>query len=122
MANSIAFARNYTTAFDEMYQRASVSSCLNSPRRMARGAQRQGDHDPEDRGYGTRGLRAQCGIQDGLDHLRVRDEDVQLRLRRPPARRRACRAEGRHERDGRSAGDRGLALPVHHADAQGHVG
>ena len=36
MANSIAFARNYTAVIDEVYQRAAVSGCLNSPRRMAR--------------------------------------------------------------------------------------
>ena len=36
MANSIAYTRNYTTILDEVYQRAAVSACLNSPRRMAR--------------------------------------------------------------------------------------
>ena len=36
MANSIAFVRNYTSVIDEVYQRAAVSGCLNSPRRMAR--------------------------------------------------------------------------------------
>lgn len=36
MANSIAFTKNYTTILDEVYQRAAVSSCLNSPRRMVR--------------------------------------------------------------------------------------
>lgn len=36
MANSIAFVKNYTTILDEVYQRAAVSHCLNSPRRMAR--------------------------------------------------------------------------------------
>lgn len=36
MANSIAFVRNYTSVIDEVYQRATVSGCLNSPRRMAR--------------------------------------------------------------------------------------
>ena len=36
MANSIAFARNYTGILDEVYQRSAVSRCLNSPRRMAR--------------------------------------------------------------------------------------
>ncbi|NHM15263.1 hypothetical protein GMI69_01045 [Eggerthellaceae bacterium zg-887] len=34
--NSIAFARNYTSVIDEVYQRASVSGCLNSGRRMVR--------------------------------------------------------------------------------------
>lgn len=36
MANSIAFAQNYTGILDEVYQRASVSSCLNSGRKMVR--------------------------------------------------------------------------------------
>ncbi|WP_273446359.1 hypothetical protein [Thermophilibacter provencensis] len=35
MANSIASTKNYTTILDEVYQRAAVSACLNSPRRMA---------------------------------------------------------------------------------------
>lgn len=35
-SNSIAFARNYTSVIDEVYQRASVSGCLNSGRRMVR--------------------------------------------------------------------------------------
>lgn len=36
MANSIAFAKNYTSIIDEVYQRAGVSNCLNSGRRMVR--------------------------------------------------------------------------------------
>ena len=36
MANSIAYVKSYTSVLDEVYKRASVSSCLNSPRRMAR--------------------------------------------------------------------------------------
>ncbi len=36
MPNNIAFARNYTAVIDEVYQRASVSGCLNSGRRMVR--------------------------------------------------------------------------------------
>lgn len=36
MANSIAYVRNYTAALDEVYRRAACSTCLNSPRRMAR--------------------------------------------------------------------------------------
>lgn len=36
MANSIASAKNYTTILDEVYQRAAVSACLNSLRRMLR--------------------------------------------------------------------------------------
>lgn len=36
MANSIEFTRNYTAVIDEVYKRAAVSGCLNSPRRMAR--------------------------------------------------------------------------------------
>ena len=36
MANKIASAKNYTGILDEVYQRASVSSVLNSPRRMVR--------------------------------------------------------------------------------------
>ena len=34
--NNIAFARNYTSVIDEVYQRASVSGVLNSGRRMVR--------------------------------------------------------------------------------------
>ena len=36
MANSIAYVRNYTSILDEVYKRAACSTCLNSPRRMAR--------------------------------------------------------------------------------------
>ena len=36
MANSIAFAKNYTGILDEVYQRASVSACLNSGQNMVR--------------------------------------------------------------------------------------
>ena len=36
MANSIAYTKNYTTILDEVYQRASVSSVLNSGRKMVR--------------------------------------------------------------------------------------
>lgn len=35
-SNNIAFARNYTSVIDEVYQRASVSGCLDSGRRMVR--------------------------------------------------------------------------------------
>ncbi len=36
MPNSIEFTRNYTSVIDEVYKRAAVSTCLNSPQRMAR--------------------------------------------------------------------------------------
>ena len=36
MANSIAYVKNYTALLDEVYKRAACSTCLNSPRRMAR--------------------------------------------------------------------------------------
>lgn len=36
MPNSIAFTKNYTSIIDEVYQRAGVSNCLNSGRRMVR--------------------------------------------------------------------------------------
>ena len=36
MANSIAYAKNFTSILDEVYQRASVSGCLTSPRRMVK--------------------------------------------------------------------------------------
>ena len=36
MANSIAFAKNYTGIIDEVYQRAATSACLNSGRRIVR--------------------------------------------------------------------------------------
>lgn len=36
MANSIASTKNYTSLLDEVYKRAACSTCLNSPRRMAR--------------------------------------------------------------------------------------
>ncbi len=36
MANSIAYTKNYTSVLDEVYQREACSTCLNSPRRMAR--------------------------------------------------------------------------------------
>lgn len=36
MANSIASTKNYTSILDEVYKRAACSTCLSSPRRMAR--------------------------------------------------------------------------------------
>ena len=36
MANSIAYAKNFTGILDEVYQKASTSRCLNSPCRMVR--------------------------------------------------------------------------------------
>ena len=36
MANSITYVKNYTAVLDEVYKRAACSTCLNSPRRMAR--------------------------------------------------------------------------------------
>ena len=36
MPNNIEFAKRYTTIIDEVYQRSSVSGCLNSPRHMVR--------------------------------------------------------------------------------------
>ena len=36
MANTIESVKNYTSVLDEVYKRASVSACLDSPRRMAR--------------------------------------------------------------------------------------
>lgn len=36
MPNSIAYTRSYTSLLDEVYKRAACSTCLNSPRRMAR--------------------------------------------------------------------------------------
>lgn len=36
MANPIAYTKNYTAVLDEVYKRATCSTCLNSPRRMAR--------------------------------------------------------------------------------------
>lgn len=36
MANSIAFARNYTIIIDEVYQHSGVSNVLNSGRRVMR--------------------------------------------------------------------------------------
>ena len=36
MTNSIAYTKNYTAVLDEVYKRAACSTCLNSPRRMAR--------------------------------------------------------------------------------------
>ncbi len=40
MANSIAFAKNYTGIIDEVYKRASVSGCLTSSARMVRAGDR----------------------------------------------------------------------------------
>ena len=36
MPNSIAYTKNYTSILDEVYKRTACSTCLNSPRRMAR--------------------------------------------------------------------------------------
>lgn len=36
MANKIAYAKNYTAILDEVYQRETCSTVLNSPKRLAR--------------------------------------------------------------------------------------
>ena len=46
MPNSIAFAQNYTSVIDEVYQRASVSGVLNSGRRMVRAGDYYAVDDP----------------------------------------------------------------------------
>lgn len=38
MANSIAYVQHYTSILDRVYQRASVSGCLTSGRRMVQAA------------------------------------------------------------------------------------
>ncbi len=43
MANSIAFAKNYTVIIGEVHERTSVSGCLISGARMARAG--HGAHD-----------------------------------------------------------------------------
>jgi len=43
MPNNIAFARNYTSVIDEVYQRASVSGVLNSGRRIVRAGHNEKD-------------------------------------------------------------------------------
>ena len=87
MANSIEFAKNYTGILDEVYQRASVSRCLNSGRRMVHaGCNAKEILHPQDFRYGARGLHPQCGLQDGLNYLRVRDAQIWLRPGHPPVR------------------------------------
>ncbi len=43
MANSNAFAKNYTVTIDEVHKRASVSGCLTSSARIVRAG--RGAHD-----------------------------------------------------------------------------
>ena len=76
--NSIAYTKNYTAVLDEVYKRAVCSTCLNSLRRMARGMPCRGDCCPQDRGDEARRLHPQRGVQDGVDHLRVRDQDCRF--------------------------------------------
>ena len=40
MGNSIASAKNYVAVLDEVYQKASVSTVLDSPNRMVRAGRR----------------------------------------------------------------------------------
>ena len=60
MANSIAFAKNYTGILDEVCKRAAVLSCLNSVRRIVRAGR-------------------------NAKEIRLRDQDLQLRPRHPPS-------------------------------------
>lgn len=85
MANSIAYTKNYTAVLDEGYKRAACSTCLNSPRRMAR-AGRNAKEIMVPKIEGARRLHPQRGLQDGVHHLRVRDQDVQLRPQHQAAR------------------------------------
>lgn len=43
MADSTAYAKNYTAVLDEVYKRAACSTCLSSPRRMARAGSNAGE-------------------------------------------------------------------------------
>lgn len=87
MANSIACVRNYKSVLDEVYKRTACSTCLSSPRRMAlAGRNAKEIMVPKIEVTGLGGLHAQRRLQDGLDHLRVRDQDVQLRPRHQVAR------------------------------------
>ena len=84
MANSIAYTKNYTAVLDEVYKGAACSTCLNSPRRMAR-AGRNAKEIMVPKIEGARRLHPQRGLQDGIHHLQVRDQDVQFRLRHQAA-------------------------------------
>lgn len=86
-SNNIAFARNYTSVIDEVYQRASVSGVLNSGRRMVRAGHNAKEIlIPKISVTGLGGLHPKRRLQDRRDHLRVRDQDLQLRSRHPPVR------------------------------------
>ncbi len=70
MPNKIAFARNYVSAIDEVYQRAGVFGVLNSGRRMVRaGHNAKGDHDSQDLGHRAGRLHPQRRLQDGFAAL-----------------------------------------------------
>ena len=65
MANSIEFTRNYTSVIDEVYKRAAVSGCLNSPRRMVRAGRNAKEiMIPKIEVTGLGGLHPQRGLQD----------------------------------------------------------
>ncbi len=77
MPNNIAFTRNYTSVIDEVYQRASVSGCLNSGRRMVRAGHNTGMFygcgrraDLREREVRRAGVRA-LGRRDGADAPRA---------------------------------------------------
>ena len=79
MPNNIAFARNYTSVIDEVYQRASVSGVLNSGLRMVRASHNAkeilipkisvtglGDYT-RNVGYKTGGIDGEPGDQTGRE-------------------------------------------------------
>ena len=79
MPNSIAFARNYVSVIDEVYQGAGVSGVLNSGRRMVRAGHNAKEVMlPKNLRHRPWRLHPQRWIQDRRHHVRVRDQDLQL--------------------------------------------
>lgn len=119
-SNNIAFARNYTSVIDEVYQRASVSGCLNSGRRMVRAG-----HNAKEiliskisvTGLGdyTRNVSYKTGA------ITYEFETKTFNYNRGIRPGRAGRAPRGHQRHGREAGDARGPLPLHHDGSRGRA-
>ena len=69
--------KNYTSILDEVYMRAACSTCLNSPRRMARAGRNAKEiMVPKIEVSGLGNYTPKRWVQDRVDHLRVRDQET----------------------------------------------
>ena len=73
--------RNYASIISEVYHHAAVSACLNSPHRMARAGRNAKEITIPKIEVTDLGNHTQRELQNGLNHLRVRDRSACIQHR-----------------------------------------